>query len=236
MSRSTSALRATLIAAVGLSAVVALTACGGGASPQATGTPRPTATGFDSIGDDTPEPLDTGVPIDPTEAPSEGYTALLDDYSVLSIQVPAAWTDVNTAPFTDDGGQEWASIVASTDIDTYFSNYGVSGMEFAGAPVNPDVTDDQLKSFLDTVTNYFLSDCEVISQGEAYSDGYYTGFQSIFDNCGGIATKGFGILALDNSRTQVVYVRAQIAEADDPDEVYSVLSGSFQSSIGRAAK
>jgi hypothetical protein len=235
VSRTTPALRATLAAVVGLGAAAALTGCFGPA-PQPSATPKPTTTGFASIGDDTPEPIDTGVPVDPTEPPTDGYTALTDDYNVLSIQVPAAWTDVDTAPFTDDGGQEWASIVASPDIATYYQSYNASGMEFAGAPVNPEVTDDDIKGFLDTVTNYFLSDCDVLAQGQAYNDGFYVGFQSAFENCGGVDTEGFGIVALDNSRTQVVYLRAQVAGADDPETVYNQLAASFQSSIGRAAK
>ena len=232
MSRSLSARRAVFTAVVSLTAVTLLSGC---FAPTIVATPEPTSTGFAGIGDD-PQPLETGDPVVPTDPATEGFTSLTDDYGVLSIQVPADWTDVSGAPFSTDDGQEWASIVASTDIDTYFANYAVSGMEFAGSPVPDGLTPDQLVAFLDTVSNYFLTDCDVLAQGEAYDDGYYVGYQSAFENCGGIASEGFAIVAVDNASTHVVFLRAQIADADDPEAVYNVLASTFQASISRAAQ
>jgi hypothetical protein len=232
LSRPTPALRATIAAAVGLTAVTLLSGC---FAPAPIATPTPTSTGFAGIGDD-PQPLETGDPVVPTDPATEGFTSLTDDYGVLSIQVPAAWTDVDGRPFNTDDGQEWASIVASTDREEYFSNYRVSGMDFAGSPVPDGLTPDQLVAFLDTVSNYFLTDCDVISQGEAYDDGFYVGYQSAFENCGDIASEGFAIVAVDNASTHVVFLRAQIAEADDPGAVYDVLASTFQASISRAAQ
>jgi hypothetical protein len=232
MSRPISARRAVLVAAVGLAAVTLLSGC---FAPAPIATPTPTSTGFAGIGDD-PQPLETGDPVVPTEPATAGFTSLTDDYGVLSIQVPSAWTDVDGAPFSTDDGQEWASIVASTDINQYFTDYSVSGMDFAGSPVPDGLTPDQLVSFLDTVSNYFLTDCDVIAQGQAYDDGFYVGYQSAFENCGGIASEGFAIVAVDNASTHVVFLRAQIAEADDPEAIYNVLASTFQASISRAAQ
>jgi serine protease Do len=198
-------------------------------------TPTPTSTGFAGIGDD-PQPLETGDPVVPTDPATAGFTTLTDDYGVLSIQVPSDWTDVDPTPFTADDGQEWASIVASTDVNQYFTDYSVSGMDFAGSPVPDDLTPDQLVAFLDTVSNYFHTDCDVISQGEAYDDGFYVGYESGFENCGGTDTEGFAIVAVDNASTHLVFLRAQIAGADDPAAVYNVLAGTFQSSITRASQ
>jgi serine protease Do len=231
LSRFISARRAVLTATVGLTAAALLIGC---SAPTITAPPTPTNTGFAGIGDD-PQPLETGDPVVPTDPATEGFTSLTDDYGVLSIQVPSAWTDVNGEPFTSDDGQEWASIVASTDINQYFSDYSVSGMDFAGSPVPEGLTPDQLASFLDTVSGYFLSDCDVLEQGSAYDDGYYVGYQSSFENCGGIDSEGFAIVAVDNASTHLVFLRAQIAGADDPAAVYNVLASTFQSSISRAA-
>ena len=232
MSRTTPAFRVVLTAAVGIAAATLLSGC---FAPAPIVTPQPTNTGFAGIGDD-PQPLETGDPVQPTEPTTAGFTSLTDDYGVLSIQVPADWTDVDGAPFTADDGQEWASIVASTDINTYFSDYSVSGMDFAGSPVPDGLTPDQLVSFLDSVSNYFLADCDILEQGSAYDDGYYVGYQSGFENCGGTDTEGFAIVAVDNASTHLVFLRAQIAGADDPAAVYDVLAKSFQSSISRAAQ
>lgn len=224
--------RATIAAAVGVATVTLLAGC---FAPAPIATPTPTNTGFAGIGDD-PQPLETGDPVVPTDPATAGFTTLTDDYGVLSIQVPADWTDVDGAPFNTDDGQEWASIVASTDINQYFTDYSVSGMDFAGSPVPDGLTPDQLVTFLDSVSNYFLADCDIIEQGSAYDDGFYVGYQSGFENCGGTDTEGFAIVAVDNASTHVVFLRAQIAGADDPSAVYNVLASTFQSSISRAAQ
>lgn len=234
MSRTTPLLRAVLVGTVALGATAVLSGCFGPAVPVVTETPRPEATGFASIEDD-PSEIDPNETVEPTEPPADGYTSLTDDLGVLSIQVPAAWTDVDGAPFTTDSGQEWASIVASTDIDDYFSSYNVSGMEMGGIPLPEGLTDDDIRGFLDSVTNYFLSDCDVIVQTQPYDDGFYVGYESGFENCGGTDTEGFGIVSVDNANTHILYVRAQIAGDEDPGEVYGVLAGTFQASISRLA-
>ena len=232
MSRPTPALRAALITVVGLTAVTLLSGC---FAPAPLPTPEQTDSGFAGIGDD-PQPIETDDQVEPTEPVTEGFTSITDDYGVLSIQVPAAWTDVDGRPFTDDGGQEWASVVASTDTQEYFSSYEVSGMDFAGSPVPDGLTPDQLEGFLDTVANYFISDCDRIGEPSSYDDGYYVGYHAGFENCGGIDTEGFAIVAVDNASTHLVFLRAQIAGADDPAAVYDVLARSFQASISRAAQ
>jgi hypothetical protein len=232
VSRSTPALRAALVTVVGLTAATLLSGC---FAPAPVPTPQQTDSGFAGIGDD-PQPIETGQTVDPTEPATEGFTTVTDDYGVLSVQVPAAWTDVDGQPFTDDGGQEWASIVASPDNQQYFSSYEVSGMDFAGSPVPDGLTPEQLEGFLDTVANYFISDCDALDAPSAYDDGFYVGYQAGFENCGGIDTEGFAIVAVDNASTHLVFLRAQVAGADDPAAVYDVLARSFQASISRAAR
>lgn len=235
MSRTTPLLRTVLLGTVGLGAAALLTGCFGPGPIAPVETPRPEATGFATIGDGEETEIETGQTVAPTAAPVAGYTTLADDLNVLTLQVPAEWTDVDGAPYTTEGGQEWASLIASTDIEGYFTTFDVSGVEFAGTPAPDGLTDADLTGFLDSITGFFLDGCDILEQGTAYDDGFYVGFQSGFENCGGTGTEGFGIVALDNAGTHVVYVLAQIAGDDDPSEVYDVITGSFQSSITRAA-
>lgn len=231
MSRSTTPLRTALGAAV-LGSALLLAGCGGPGAPVVTDTPKPEPD-FGAIGGD-PEPIETGVPVEPTEPATEGFTQLTDDYGVLSLQVPSDWTDVDGSSFTTDDGQEWASLVASTDIDAYFQSYDVSGVEFAGEPLPDGVTPEALQGFLDSIANYFISDCDPIDTDPAYDDGYYVGYQAGFENCSGTDTEGFAIVGVDVNNTHLIYLRAQIAGDDDPGAVYDVLARSFQASISRA--
>lgn len=229
MSRTPALLRATLAVAVGLSTAALLSAC---FSPVViSGTPKPTSTGFASIGD-TPEPIDTGTPVEPTAAPADGYVNLQDDLQVLAVAAPAAWTDVDTAPFTDDSGQQWASIVAATNIDDYFGTFTASGVEVAAAPIDPSITDDELKTFLTNISGFLTDGCETLEDHGDYSDPFYTGFESIFQKCGGEDTEGFAIVTVNTDRTHVIYVIAQIAGADeDPDAIFSEITNTFQATL-----
>ncbi len=228
MSRPTTLFRAALGAAV-LGSALLLAGCGAPAAPVATETPKPDPD-FGSIGA-TPEPLDTGNAVEPTEPAADGFTRLTDDYGVLSLQVPTDWTDVDGSPFTTDDGQEWASIVASTDIAAYSQTYDVSGVEFAGEPMPEGVTPEALQGFLQSITGYFVSDCERIDSDPAYDDGSYVGYQVGFQNCGATDTEGFALVAVDNASTHLVFLRAQIAGEDDPAAVYDVLVRSFLGNI-----
>ena len=238
--RRISGRRAGLVAAVGLTAATLLSGCFAPAPPTVptttppSTTPPSTTTGFPGLGVD-PLPLESNGPDVPTGPAPDGVTSLTDDYSVLSIHVPADWSDVDGSSFTSDDGQEWASLTATTDLDAYFAAYDVSGMEFAGSPAPDGLTPAQLQSFLGMVSDYFLTDCEVLQEAVTYEDAFYTGFQSGFENCGGIGTEGFAIVAVDKGGNNVVFLRSQIAGADDPGTVYELLARTFQSSITSAA-
>ncbi|MEO5534429.1 MAG: hypothetical protein ABIR17_04780 [Pseudolysinimonas sp.] len=233
MFRTPTLLRATIAVAVGLSAATLLSGC---FSPVAIGgaTPRPTSTGFASVGGDTPEPIDTGNQVDPTAAPTAGYVSVQDDLKVLAVAVPVAWTDIDTAPFDDNGGQQWASIAAATNLDDYFAGWSASGVEVGAAPLNPDLTDADLTTFLESISDYLTKACTVDEDAGTYSDPYYAGFESIFEDCGGAGSgvEGFAIVAVNTDRTHVIYVRGQIADAaEDPSDIFSNITNSFQATI-----
>jgi hypothetical protein len=73
VSRSTTLLRAALGAAV-LGSALLLAGCGGPGAPVVTETPKPEPD-FGAIGGD-PEPIETGVPVEPTEPATDGFTQL----------------------------------------------------------------------------------------------------------------------------------------------------------------
>ncbi|MEO8529513.1 MAG: hypothetical protein ABI435_10595 [Pseudolysinimonas sp.] len=233
MFRTPTLLRATLVVAVGLSAATLLSGC---ISPVAIGgaTPRPTSTGFASVGGDTPAPINTGNPVAPTSAPTDGYVSIQDDLKVLAVAVPVTWTDINTAPFDDKSGQQWASIAAATNLDDYFAGWTASGVEVGAAPVNASSTDADLTAFLTSLSDYLTAGCTVDKAAGAYTDPYYSGFESIFEDCGGSGSgvEGFAIVAVNTDRTHVIYVRGQIADpSENPGDIFSNITNSFQATI-----
>jgi hypothetical protein len=195
--------------------------------PTQTTQPDTTVTG---LGDGTKVDLEEGS-IDPPAA-DEGYTVVVDDLDLISIEVPEAWTEVDGSPFTTDDGQEWASVLASSDLNGYFSDYTVSGMEFASTRLPDGVGDDDLKAFLGTVTDYLIRDCKVDQDTGPYSDPVYTGYVSVFTECAGVAdTWAFGVVAVDKDQHNVIFLRAQVAPGEDEQATYDQLVYTFQSTI-----
>jgi serine protease Do len=228
------ALRSALVATVGLGAAVLLSGCFGPA-PTPTETPKPTPN-FGAIGgDETPVPIETGTPIEPVEPAESGFTSVLDDLGVLTVTVPDDWTDVNGAPFTSDAGQEWASITVAPDIQGYLDTWSVPGLEI-GATGTTGVTDDGLLGLLASITEIYGSCETVVSDASPYDDGFFTGFESVFEGCGSDDTSAFAIASTNAAGTQAVFVRAQITSDLDANEIYLAVVNSFDTTLGRSAQ
>lgn len=233
MSRSP-LLRTALVAAVGLGAAALLSGCfGPPAAPVET--PKPTPD-FGAIGgDESPVPLETGTPIEPVEPDDSGFTAVLDDLGVLTVSVPDDWTDVNGLPFTTDAGQEWASISVAPDIDGYLTSWSESGLEIAATETS-GVTDEGLLGLLESISSIYDECDDVVQEATPYDDGFFVGFESAWEGCGGSGTSAFAITATNAAGTQAVFVRAQITSDLDANAIYLSVVNSFDTTLGRSAQ
>ena len=196
-------------------------------------TAKPEDPDFDTIGGgETPVPIETGEPIEPTEPSTAGYTALLDDLGVVTVTVPSDWDDVNGTPFTTDAGQEWASIFAAPDIAQYQQTWDVSGIEIA-ATAAPGVTDEQLLGLLESISSPYGACETVVQEASPYDDGFYTGFESAWEGCG-TDTSAFAITVVSNAGDQALFLRAQVTGDYDANEVYTQIVNSFDTKVGRS--
>jgi hypothetical protein len=227
-------LRSALVATVGLGTAALLSGCFGPA-PAPVETPKPTPN-FGAIGgDETPVPIETGTPIEPVEPDDSGFTSVLDDLGVLTVTVPDDWTDVNGEPFTTDAGQEWASITVAPDIDGYLNSWSEPGLEIAATAVT-GVTDDELLGLLASISDIY-AECDTVVQEESpYDDGFFVGYESAWEGCGGSGTSAFAITATNAAGTQAVFVRAQITSDLDANEIYLAVVNSFDTTLGRSAQ
>ncbi len=233
MSR-TPLLRSTLVVAVGLGTAALLSGCFGPA-PAAVETPKPTPN-FGAIGgDESPVPLETGTPIEPVEPDDSGFTAVLDDLGVLTVSVPDDWTDVNGLPFTTDSGQEWASITVAPDIDGYLTSWSESGLEIAATETS-GVDEEGLLGLLASISEIYGECDTVVQDASPYDDGFFVGFESAFEGCGGSDTSAFAITATNAAGTQAVFVRAQITSDLDANAIYLAVVNSFDTTLGRSAQ
>jgi hypothetical protein len=227
-------LRAALVAGVGLGTAALLSGCFCPA-PAPVETPKPTPN-FGAIGgDESPVPLETGTPIEPVEPDESGYTAVLDDLGVLTVTVPDDWTDVNGLPFTTDAGQEWASITVAPDIDGYLTSWSESGLEIAATETS-GVDDAGLLGLLESISSIYGECDTVVQEASPYDDGFFVGYESAWEGCGGSGTSAFAIVGTNAAGTQAIFVRAQITSDLDANEIYLAVANSFDTTLGRSAQ
>ncbi|MCX6070068.1 MAG: S1C family serine protease [Chloroflexi bacterium] len=160
----------------------------------------------------------------PAEGETYGeYVAVTDDYQAIQVEVPAAWSDVDGAPWTWDNGADFASIYAAPDLQQFQENWGTPGVRF-------NVTADKEKvgghiQVLDWTRSYdFLVDCELDSRYD-YDDGYYRGAFDYYEKCNG--TTDYMILAAvpkQNSGDILILLEVQIVSDADLDAAEHILS------------
>lgn len=116
----------------------------------------------------------------PTDTTTYGeYVTVTDDSGVLSVEVPAAWDDV-------DGGEGLfgPDIIASTDVQAWIQTYEPSGLEFQATGIETNQTTDEI---LSAVSQGQAGQCTSLGR-QPYSDPLYTGVSEVFQDCGGTET------------------------------------------------
>lgn len=116
----------------------------------------------------------------PTDTTTYGeYVTVTDDSGVLSVEVPAAWDDV-------DGGEGLfgPDIIASTDVQAWIQTYEPSGLEFQATGIETNQSPDEI---LSAVSQGQAGQCTSLGR-QPYSDPLYTGVSEVFEDCAGTET------------------------------------------------
>ncbi len=107
------------------------------------------------------------------------YVTVSDDSGFLTVDVPAAWSDVDGSP-----GLFGPDVTASTDVAAFFQTYDVSGIEFQATDIQTNQTPDEV---LDAVSSGQASQCTSLGR-QPYADPAYTGVSEVFQDCAGTET------------------------------------------------
>jgi serine protease Do len=148
------------------------------------------------------------------------YTTITDDSGVLSVEVPADWTDVDGSSFTGINGHEFIDVRASTDLQQFSESWGTSGVTVSAAPMADDLTP---QAVFDSMTD-LTSQCTP-SSSDVYSDGVYEGQFQYFSACGGVSDYVV-VAAYPSDKSYVIIVTVAIASEADLPAIEHVM-GSF---------
>ena len=115
-----------------------------------------------------------------TTSPAEfvlptGFKYLIDDTNRITVAIPAAWSDISTAPVDIDGSTV-PTISAATDLGVFGDSFDAPGVRYAAFPFTADP-----QTLLDRYG--YPSGCD----GESvvpYADGVFTGLWGQWTGCG----------------------------------------------------
>jgi hypothetical protein len=147
------------------------------------------------------ETTTTAVPGDPD------VQTVVDDSGVLTVQVPADWTDVDGRP----GANGDPNIQASTDLAALRRTFDVPGVTYSLLPSTPD-----LDAFISQLSEQ-SGVAAACTPGERtdYADPVFTGRRQVFENCGGVGTT-FIQYAATSADGRSIELGLQLTAADDP--------------------
>ncbi len=210
-------------------ATIALAACTTApAEPEAMDKPAPAQASLDADISRKVLALPTAQPTpDPTETPAGDYVVVFDDLGVLSVAVPGSWSDVDGAPYTTEDGREWVSLLASPDIESFYSSWDTAGIEIGGTLVDGPLDDEVLEGFLGNMVDNLAAACEPGAVNEPYDDGLYVGFYSTLLACDGTDAAQFFLATQDMDGTHFVYLSGQFITDEDKSTTLDAILGSF---------
>lgn len=131
-----------------------------------------------------------------------GYAQLVDDTGVVTVAVPATWTEVDTVPDVYDDGTPRPYIEVATNIQTFRDTFDAPGVLLV---VDPYVADSA--SEVDRLGITGGCDNEVI---EPFTNGVLTGHIGHWTSCGASRTAEFHLVIAspaDQSRTVIMQLQ-----------------------------
>jgi len=155
-------------------------------------------------------------------APSGDFVDIADDSGHVQVSVPVEWDDVDGAGFTDDSGNAWYGVTASTSIRDLNSGWKVPGVAVMATPGASD------PAYVDTLLNSTRSGVQgdgCRSDGvQSYADGYHTGKYEYFTGCGSTKADYVAIAAIADDASYLIYVTIQAVSDDDAAALERVVS------------
>lgn len=133
-------------------------------------------TGDVLVGQVNGEPLVVEGGSTPVDPGLEDFVTVTDDTGVLSVEVPASWSDVLGYGVEFPDGNPWETVIASPSLQGFFdeTSPGVlvaTSAQFAGS---------EPQEFLDLSAEDLQTRCGSAGT-EDYADGYYTGLSEVWE-------------------------------------------------------
>ena len=154
------------------------------------------------------------------------YELIEDDSGSIQVEVPVNWTSRDSSLWNFFGG-DYPRIDVSTDIESYLTTWGTSGVTVIAAP---GLDEENFESTLEYFTKDFYadSDCEYTTS-ERYDNGDaetpVIGMYDVYGNCGGDGGAWFVVgVFYDQFYDVLIIVAAQAVDDGDLEVIDRALA------------
>jgi len=174
---------------------------------------KATTTFATEVGDDLQDTPDSGTYGD--------YVEVTDDSGLLSMSVPAEWSEVSGVPWNYDDETVGYSIVASPDIQGWYDTWDVPGVFFGASETLRARLDPT--GLLDEGPYDFSADCTYDGRYD-YEDPLYVGQYDLWIDCGGTGAILIVLAAEPFDQSSIILLQAIAIYDEDLDAVDTVLN------------
>ena len=179
---------------------------------QVNGTPLAEAFSF-------AEELEEEGTVDETGDTYDEYTLITDDTAAIQVEIPAEWSDVDGAPYTDEAGNSVIDVRAAPDLTGFRERWDTPGVVFSAS--SDWTAQYTVESLIDELSA--PGDCEYVGR-EPYEDPAYAGFYDLYVNCGDTLATWVNVVAAPPDGSFLILVQVQANEERDFDALDHILA------------
>lgn len=170
----------------------------------------------------TAEPIAPDKPSNEPVDPGANFATITDDSGIVSVNVPADWTDVSGTQLTSSDGIVYNNVTASTDLAAWQSGWTVPGVSVSSTQDPAVVIDDLINGTASSVG----AECDAPEIGD-YDDGVYVGKYVYLANCAGTTSDYVSVVAKNMDGTQTIICGIQMVTDEDKSTVRDEILKSF---------
>ena len=150
----------------------------------------------------------------------DSYVTLADAQGILTVDVPQAWSDVDTESLWGDGETAYGvGIWASTDYTAWNTGWDAPGMFFGASATL--AASESVSSLLDQ--HDYSDECTYDARYD-YTDNLYTGVYDVWTNCGGTDTLFIDLAAETAGSEALMNVQVVVVTDADLEALDNVLN------------
>lgn len=154
----------------------------------------------------------------PTGGSETGFIEVQDDAETLTVRVPSNWVETESSPWEVDGVDVGTSVVASPDLESYYTEWGIPGVFYA---VSEELAaPDDLGVQLD---RYQFSDSCTDRGRYPFSGMFYTGAFDLWTECDEPASAVIVMEAYRPDKPFLAYLEIVVASPEDLAALETVL-------------